>query len=142
MKMNSAKRLVSKYLNVGTSRVKVDPEKAKAIKDAITGEDLKALIKDGVFEKAGVGHSRGRARILALKKKAGRKRGQGTRRGLASARTNPKQLWLKKVRSQRVYLKKLLDENKVDKPKYRELYRKIKGGFFRSKAHIDVYISK
>jgi large subunit ribosomal protein L19e len=142
MKMISAKKLAAKYLKVGTTKVWVDQSKLKEIKEAITGEDIKKLIGEGAFKKQLQGQSRGRARELLKKKQAGRKKGPGTRKGTAKARIKPKEQWLKKVRSQRVFIKTLLDEEKVDNKGYRDLYRKVKGGFFRSKAHISTYINK
>ena len=142
MKMNSAKRLAARFLNVGATKVKVDGSKLKEVKEAMTGDDIKGLIGDKTFTKNATGQSRGRARALAEKKKKGRKKGIGKRKGTMKARTNPKELWLKKVRAQRLYIKKLLAEEKVDSKSYRDLYRKVKGGFFRTKSHIDVYLSK
>ena len=127
---------------MGKSRIYIDPSKLKEVKEAITGDDIKGLIADKAFKKTGVGHSRGRARILLVKKQKGRKRGLGKRKGSVKARTNPKEMWLKKVRAQRKYIRKLLEDEKIDKKIYRDLYLKIKGGFFRTKAHIDNYLSK
>ena len=142
MKVSSARRIAAKYLNVGTSRVKINPDETSKLKDVITGEDVKGLIAEKVFTKVGQGHSRGRARILLIKKRKGRKRGEGKKKGGKKARTNPKKLWLIKVRSQRNYIKVLLEEEKINPKSYRDLYNKVKGGFFRSKAHIDIYLSK
>lgn len=141
MNMSSAKRLASRYLNVGISRVKYFGDLGK-VKEAITGDDIKNLVSEGIFTKVGQGHSRGRARINLEKKKSGRSRGPGKRKGSVKARTDPKDKWLKKVRSQRKFIKKLLLEGNVDNKVYRSLYRKIKGGFFRDKSHINVFLGK
>jgi large subunit ribosomal protein L19e len=142
MNINSAKRIVAKKLNVGKSKIKVDNAAQKKIKEAITSADLESLVQEGSFKKKGVGQSRGRARILLEKKKKGRRKGQGTRRGKANARSNTHDAWIKKVRSQRKYILELLKSTKVDNKQYRDLYNKVKGGFFRSKSHIDSYLSK
>lgn len=142
MKMSSAKKLAARNLNVGISRVKVNPEKIKEIKEAITGEDIKALIGERAFAKTGKGHSRGRARVLKIKKKKGLRKGPGTKRGTANARNNRKLQWLTKVRAQRKYVKELLAGKKIERDVYWELYNKIKGGFFRSRSHIDIYLAK
>lgn len=143
MKVNSAKRIVAKKLNVGTSKVKIDTGASKKIKEAITGQDLESLIKDGTFtKKTNLSQSMGRARILKEKKKKGRKSGKGTRRGKRNARQDLHALWIMKIRAQRKYILTLLSEQKIDKVKYRDLYNKAKGGFFRSKSHIDSYLSK
>ena len=142
MNMKSAFRIVSRKLGVGTSRIKVEPSALKRIKEAITGTDLDALIKDGVFSVKGKGQSKGRARILKAKKKAGRRKGIGTKRGTRNARMKLHELWIQKVRSQRKYILELLKSNKIKKDQYRKLYNLVKGGAFRSKSHIDSYLSK
>lgn len=142
MKMSSAKRIAARKLNVGVSRLKVDPTATKKIKEAITGVDIENLIKEGVFKFSGKGQSRGRARVLLAKKKKGRQKGIGSRKGTRNARTNKHKLWILRVRAQRKYILKLLQEQKIDSLQYRDLYNKIKGGFFRSKSHIDSYLSK
>jgi large subunit ribosomal protein L19e len=140
--MSSAKRIAAKKMNVGVSKLKVDPSAAKKVKEAITGQDVTALIKEGIFATSVKGQSRGRARKLQEKKKRGRRKGQGTRKGTKNSRTNKRDAWIVRARSQRKYILILLKENKVDKVQYRDLYRKIKGGFFRSKGHIDSYLNK
>jgi large subunit ribosomal protein L19e len=143
MNVKSAKRIVAKKLNVGTSKVKISTDASKKIKEAITGQDLESLIKEGTFTKrTNLSQSMGRARILKEKKKKGRKSGKGTRRGKKNARQDLHALWIMKIRAQRKYILTLLSEQKIDKVKYRDLYNKAKGGFFRSKSHIDSYLSK
>ena len=143
MNVRSAKRIVAKKLNVGTSKVKIDTGASKKIKEAITGQDLEGLIKEGTFTKrTNESQSMGRARILKEKKKKGRKKGKGTRRGKINARQDLHALWITKIRSQRKYILTLLSEKKIDNIIYRDLYRKAKGGFFRSKSHIDSYLAK
>lgn len=142
MNMISAKRIAAKKMNVGVSKLKVDPSAAKKIKEAITGQDINGLIKEGVFATSIKGQSRGRARVLQEKKKRGRKKGQGTRKGTKNSRTNKRDAWIVRARSQRKYILTLLKDKKVDKVQYRDLYNKIKGGFFRSKGHIDSYLNK
>lgn len=142
MNTKSAKRIVARKLNVGTSRIAVKPDSQKKIKDAITGQDLENLMKEGIFATKGIGQSRGRARILLAKKKKGRRKGQGTKKGKKNARMDLHGLWIKKVRAQRKYIVLLSKDEKIDRKEYRNLYNKIRGGFFRSKAHIDSYLSK
>ncbi len=142
MNMKSAKRIAAKKMNVGKSRVSVKPDALKKIKEAITGMDLENLIKEKIFHKKGQSQSKGRARILLEKKKKGRRKGPGTRKGTKNARTDRHEMWIRKVRSQRTYIVKLLEDKKIDKKQYRDLYNKIKGGFFRSKSHIDSYLKK
>ncbi len=142
MNMNSAKRIAAKKLNIGVSKLKVEPTAQKKVKEAITGQDINGLIKEGTFATSFKGQSKGRARELQGKKKKGRRKGIGTRKGTRNARTNKRDAWIVRARSQRKYILILLKDAKVDKVQYRDLYKKIKGGFFRSKGHIDSYLSK
>ncbi|PIU22340.1 MAG: 50S ribosomal protein L19e [Candidatus Diapherotrites archaeon CG08_land_8_20_14_0_20_30_16] len=142
MNMKSARRIVARKRDVGISRLKVDSSALKKIKEAITGSDLETLMKDNVFTIKGKGQSKGRARVLKAKKRLGRRKGKGTRRGTRNSRTKFHENWIKKVRAQRKYILELSKNKKIDKEKYRDLYKKIKGGFFRSKGHIDSYLSK
>lgn len=143
MKVKSARRIVARKLGVGTSRVKVNPDLASKVKEAITGLDLENLCREKVFVKSKKNaQSRGRARVLHIKKQKGRRKGQGSRKGSKNSRINFHALWITKVRSQRKYLRLLLADKKISNKQYRDLYNKIKGGFFRSKAHIDLHLEK
>ena len=46
------------------------------------------------------------------------------------------------IRHQRSFLKELKEKGIVTKQIFRELYLKSKGGFFRSKRHIKLYIDE
>jgi len=142
MKMKSFKEQLSKLMNVGKSRLWISPEAGESVKKSITKDDIKELINNGSVKKIKGGQSRGRARILAEKKKKGRRIGAGKRKGVKTARTNPKITWMTKVRAQRKYIKELKDSKEIDSVLYKDLYYKIKGGFFRSKNHIKLYVAK
>lgn len=45
-----------------------------------------------------------------------------------------------KIRALRRNLRELRDEDKIDRHTYRTLYRKAKGGEYRSTAHLNAYI--
>ena len=142
MKMKSFKEQLSKLMNVGKSRLWISPDAKESIKKAITKDDIKELINNGSVRKIKGGQSRGRAKILAEKKKKGRRVGAGRKKGVKTARTNPKTEWMTKVRAQRKYIKELKESKEIDSSLYKELYSKIKGGFFRSKNHIKLYVAK
>lgn len=142
MKMKSFKEQLSKLMNVGKSRLWISPDAKEDIKKAITKDDIKEIIKKGLVKKIKGGQSRGRARILAKKKKKGRRRGPGRKKGVKTARNNPKTTWMTRVRAQRKYIKEMKDKKEIDSALYKDLYAKIRGGFFRSKSHIKMYIDK
>lgn len=124
-------------------KVVFDQAKLEEIKEAITKADIRALIKDGfISRKRDTGVSRFRARRLARQKTKGRRKGVGTRKGKAKARTPKKNEWMNRVRLQRKLLKSLKKSNKLTNENYRMLYLKVKGGFFRSKRHLQMYLSE
>jgi len=137
------RRLAAEIAGVGKSRVKFDPERLKEIKEAITREDVRALIKSGaiIIEKPR-GISRGRARKLKEQKRKGRRRGPGSRKGKYYSKLSRKERWMRAVRAQRKFLKALKEKGRIDKKMFKELYRKVKGGFFRSVSHIKLYLEK
>jgi large subunit ribosomal protein L19e len=120
----------------------MDPARATDIATAITREDIRGLITEGIIKrKAVVGISRGRARARDLKRAKGHRKGHGSRRGATGARTPKKEQWMKRIRAQRKLLKGLRDSKEIAPGAYRKLYRKAKGGEFRNVAHLKSYIS-
>jgi len=133
------RRLAADILGVGESRVWIDPEKLDRVETAVTREDVRRLIHDGVIRKLPPSTpSRGRWRIRRLQRKKGRRRrGPGRRRG---PWISEKELWIMRIRAQRRYLRMLRDKGIIDARTYRRLYMLAKGGMFRSVAHIRMYL--
>ncbi len=136
------KRLAAVILKVGQTRVWMDPERVEDIATAITREDIRGLIEEGVItRRAVVGISRGRARARDLKRAKGHQKGHGSRRGAAGARTPKKEQWMKRIRAQRKLLKGLRDNKEMEPGTYRKFYRKAKGGEYRNVAHLKSSIA-
>jgi large subunit ribosomal protein L19e len=136
------KRLAAALLKVGGTRVWMDPEKLEDIATAITREDIRGLIEQGIVKRRPkVGISRGRARARDIKRAKGHRKGHGSRRGAAGARAPKKEQWMRKIRAQRKVLKDMREEKTIDAHNYRILYRKAKGGEFRNVAHLKSYIA-
>ena len=135
--------MAAKILKCGESRVWLDPMRIGDIEDAITSEDVRHLIKDGVIAaKPKKGLSSFRKNKIAEQKKKGRRRNRGSVKGKKGTRLQKKQSWMKTVRSLRRLLRELKSENKVDNKTYRNLYTKSKSGYFRSKAHVMNYLER
>ncbi len=137
------KKLASDIMKCSPSRIKLDPEKLTEIKEAITKFDIRNLIKKGIIKTMPArGTSRLRIRKIQKQKRKGRRKGQGSRKGTFAARIDEKTTWINTVRLQRKLLSKLRS-NKLIEPKiYRELYKKSKGGYFRSIRHIKIYLKE
>ncbi len=143
MMLGAQKRMAAGILKCSPKRVVFDAEKLADIKEAITKADLRALIEQDAIKKLPErGISRARARTAQKQKSKDKRKSHGSRKGAAGARTSRKRSWVNRVRLQRRYLKGLRDANVVDRAGFAELYKKIKGGFFRSKRHMEIYIAE
>ncbi|MFH1821702.1 MAG: 50S ribosomal protein L19e [Methanobacteriota archaeon] len=143
MKLDTKKRLAADILKAGVNRVWIDPTRSVDVSSAITRDDIKGLIKQGAIKvKPEIGISRGRLRVRLLKRKVGRRGGPGTRKGASGARTPKKANWIKTVRPLRVKLKQLRKEGTIGQGEYRKLYLMVKGGSFKSKAHLESHLKE
>ena len=137
------KRLAAQILKCSPHRIRFDPEQMEDIKAAITKADVRRLILGQALTVIPVATpSRARARHRHLQRQKGRQRGVGTRKGTKNARFNQKRVWIEKIRAQKALLLRLKESKKISPATYRELYRKAKGGFFRSLRHIQITISE
>ena len=143
MKVDNQKRLAAQILKCSKKRIKFDPDRLSDIKEAITKADIKGLMKDKAITKVNArGVSRGRARKRLVQKRKGKQKGEGSKKGSRSARLPKKRRWINKIRAQREVLRALKEKKIVDDKLYRDLYLKSKGGFFRSRRHIKLYLEE
>src|SRR3989344_1819757 len=141
--MNNKKKLAAKILNVSPKKVAFSPEALDDIQKAITRSDMRGLIAVGKISKAKVNqHSRGGARKVAGQKSKGRQRGKGSRKGSKHSIVTRKEKWIALIRAQRELLKELHVKNLLSTVNYRMLYTKSKGGYFRNKRHIKLYLKE
>ncbi|AFK50769.1 50S ribosomal protein L19e [Thermogladius calderae 1633] len=135
------KRLASEILGVGVSRVRVDPARVEDVADAITREEIKRLIKDGaIYAEPARGNTGYSSKVRREQRRKGRRRGHGKRKGVRTARTDEKEVWMSKIRKIRRYLRYLRDNKIIDRKTYRRLYRLAKGGFFKSFNSLRTYL--
>ncbi|NQU79823.1 50S ribosomal protein L19e [Candidatus Woesearchaeota archaeon] len=143
MKLSVQKRLAASIFKSSQKRVWFDQDRLPDIKESITKQDLKGLISEGVIRlKPETSISRGRARQKKIQKGKGLQKGKGSRKGGLRARIPKKDLWKVKMRVQRGFLKILRDKGFITRSIYQNLYLKSKGGFFRSKRHIKIYLDE
>ncbi|MBD3172186.1 50S ribosomal protein L19e [Candidatus Bathyarchaeota archaeon] len=143
MNLTSQRKLAASVLNCGANRVWIDPERIDEVSMAITRDEIRQLIKDEAIKALPKNsQSRGRARILAEKKKKGRRVGPGSKSGKKYSVVSRKQRWINRIRAQRKHLKSLRERRIINVSTYRSLYRKAKGGEFRSVAELDRYINE
>lgn len=135
------RRLAASLLGCGINRVWFDAERIGDIQNAISREDIRGLIGEGVIRARQVqGNSRGRARVLMAKRSYGHCKGPGRRKGAAGARNPSKREWIQKIRAIRKTLAELRESGEIEPHLYRTLYRKAAGGQFRNVAHLKAQI--
>ena len=141
MNLKAQRRMAAEILKCGQNRVYFDPYLIEEIKMAITREDIRNLIKEGIIQKNyKKGISKHRKNVLHERRKKGRGRGYGKRKGKRTARAPKKEAWMKKIRPQRKELKKLRDRKLITTATYRKLYKNAKGGMFASVAQMNRHI--
>jgi large subunit ribosomal protein L19e len=140
--LTSQRKLAASVLDCGIYRVWIDPERMDEVSLAITRDEVRKLIKDKAIKALPENNqSRGRARVLAEKKKKGRRTGPGSKKGKKYSVVSKKSRWINRIRAQRKHLVGLRDRRVITVNTYRNLYRKAKGGEFRSVAELDRYIN-
>jgi large subunit ribosomal protein L19e len=143
MILKTQTRIAAEVLKCSPKRVYFSPDHLEQIKEAITKQDIRELVKANIIQKKQVkGVSRVRARKIIVQKRKGRRRGQGSRKGKKTARLPKKEVWKTKVRAQRALLRKLKGSSKISTADYGVLYRKSKGGFFRNLNHMKFYLKE
>ncbi len=141
MNLGNKKQMAAKVLNAGVNRVRIDPNNLERMSDAITRDDIRTLIREGmVWAEPVKGISRGRIRKKKAQKKK-RGRGSGSKEGPSRARLPRKRLWVTKVRSMRNHLKKARERGDLTSDVFGKLYLQIKGGQIRSIRHLKEQIS-
>ncbi|MBU5537197.1 MAG: 50S ribosomal protein L19e [Candidatus Aenigmatarchaeota archaeon] len=129
------KKLAAKVLKTGISKVWLNPEKMKDIEKAITKWDIRKLIKKGEIKALP-------EKIKVRGKVKKRRRGPGSRKGKKYSIISRKRRWISIVRPQRKMLRELKATGQLDNANYRKLYKLVKGGMFRSRAHLKLYIEQ
>lgn len=137
----SQRRMAADILKCGRTRIKVTP--GKDVEEALTREDVRNLIRKGLIKKIQKkGSSRAAARKTLAQKKKGRRKGMGSRKGKMGARAPKKKQWMISVKTLRRVIRDLRDSGRIERSDYRKLYRRVKGGMFRNKKHIMLYIKE
>ena len=141
--MRSKKRLAATVLKTSHKKVRFAPDALEEIKKAITKSDIRGLVAVKKITKSTANQqSRAGARKIAEQKKKGRRKGQGSKRGKKHSKVTKKEKWMASIRTQRDFIKELRTKGLISPSNYRDLYRKSKGGFFRNKRHIKLYLTE
>ncbi|MBU0952838.1 MAG: 50S ribosomal protein L19e [Nanoarchaeota archaeon] len=141
MPIENHRRVAANLLKCGVTRVRIMD--AKAVLEALTREDIRGLIKNGSIVKV---QKKGTTKALSKKikrqKARGRRFGTGSKKGKQGARAPPKERHIRRIRGMRKSLNDLKVKKELSMDDYRLLYRRVKGGVFRSKRHLLTYIAE
>jgi len=130
------KRLAAQVLDVGENRIILAPARLQDIKDAITKQDIRELVKEGAISAKPIkGISKSRFRKRLTQKRKGRRKGTGKLKGKRISKRLGKQVWVKRVRALRKILK--LNKLNIKKEDYRRLRKVIKAGNFKTKSQLN-----
>lgn len=132
---NLQKRLAAKILKVGEGKVWIDPTKAKDVSQAITRADVRRLILKKFVKKLP-------DKIRMHKERGERKRGPGSKKGSKHSIVSAKTKWIQTVRPLRRELKELKVADKIENTTYKQMRRLVKGGMFRSRSHLRLYLEQ
>jgi large subunit ribosomal protein L19e len=134
MNLKAIKRVASRILNVGISRIKINAktkEEREELEKAATGKDVYKLIEKGIIVV--------KNEFLKMKKERKKKH---VRKGGKYSIVDKKRRWINKIRPIRRLLKQLKEKGKIDNRTYWMLYRLAKGGYFESRSHLMLYLQK
>jgi len=138
LSLKSQRRLASQILKVGQGRVWIDPEGIDTVEVAITREEIRKLIHEGVIKsRPEKGVSRARAKVLHIKRKKGLRKGPGQKSGSAQAKISRKDVWMTKIRALRRKLREWKESRVIAESAYRELYTMAGSGLFKSTAEME-----
>lgn len=128
-------------MKVGQDRVWIDPNRIEDVEAAITREEIRKLIHEGVIKPLKEkGVSRARARMVHEKKKKGLRKGPVSKSGAAKAKVSKKEAWMNRIRALRKRLRELKAQKIITESTYRKLYVMAKSGRFTSVADMERYI--
>lgn len=132
MNLSKKKELIARTFNVGRDRIVLNTERLQDLKDAITKQDMKDLLKDKAIT---VKEIKGRRKLKKRK----------TRRRVGSRKKNikdRKQEYMTLARKLRSYLFRLRKKNQIEREDYIKLRQEIKANSFRSLAQFKQRLSK
>jgi large subunit ribosomal protein L19e len=139
--LTSQRRLASRLLGIGKNRVWIDPARIEDVEGAITREEVRKLIHEKIIQASPEqGVSRGRAKTMLVKKKKGRRKGQGSYGGSPQASVTKKDAWMLRIRSLRKKLRELKASRIITETTYTQYYRMAGSGRFNSVADLERYL--
>jgi len=129
MNLNKKKELAARTLKIGKERIIFVKSRLDEIKEAITKQDIRDLMKDKAIV---IKEIKGRR-----KKQKKRKRSPGNIRKKVQTRKKDYVILTRKLRT---YVKELKEQGKISLEELRDIRKKIRNKEFRSKANLREYV--
>jgi large subunit ribosomal protein L19e len=133
--MKTQRRLAAEILKVGESKIWFNPTKISEIEKAVTKADVRKLIEKGYIKVR-------KEKLKKPKERKKKRRYEGSKKGGKYSIVPRKRRWITLVRSLREFAKELKKEGKIDNKTYRLVRRWIKGGMFKSRMHLKLYLEQ
>ena len=141
MDLTNQRRMAAQILKCGQNRVYLNPNNTEDIAEAVTRQDVRKLIHEGVIHsKQKKGISNARLKERQAQKDSGKRKGHGSRKGARYARFPKKRRWINTIRPIRRVLREYRDGGYISGETYRKYYRHSSGGMFRSISHMKTHI--
>ncbi len=141
--MKQKKRLAARILKTSPYNVRFDTSSLADVGKAITRGDMRGYIAVGkIYVQHQSQRSRAAARHIRRQKRKGRRAGKGSHKGSTYAIVSRKKTWQQGIRVQRSFLQDLRRKGLLSPRNYRMLYARSKGGFFRNRRHIKLYLTE
>ncbi|MDG6225719.1 MAG: 50S ribosomal protein L19e [Candidatus Thermoplasmatota archaeon] len=141
MNVTTQRRMAALIMKCGVNRVKINPNNLEDISEAVTRDDIRKLIKEGIIDKRPkAGISGGRKKYVQGQKDGGKRKGHGSRKGSKYARFPKKRRWISTIRPIRRVLREYRGEGVISDETYRYYYRHASGGVFRSVGHMKMHM--
>jgi large subunit ribosomal protein L19e len=126
MKLDNKKELAARTLGVGKKRIVFNTERLEEVKELLTKQDVRDLVKDGAIIVKDIRGSK-----VKVKKKTKRKDGSVKKR--VNTRKRDYMLLTRKLRA---YVAEMRKQKKITDEDFIELRKEIRASAFRSKSHM------
>ena len=130
MKLNKKKQLAIRTLGIGKDRIMFVKTRLDEIKEAITKEDIKQLVREGAIM---IKEKKGRRKIV----KRTKKRGPGKIRLKVNKRKKEYVIMTRKLRK---YIKMLKENNRISQYNFEDIRKKIRNKKFSSLNNLKDYL--
>lgn len=130
MNLSKKKHLAIRALGIGKSRIVFVKTRLDEIKEAITKEDIKQLVKEKAII---IKEKKGRKKIT----KKARKKGAGKIRLKVNKRKKEYVIMTRKLRK---YIKMLKENNKISNKEFKDIRKKIRNKKFPSLNNLKDYL--